>query len=331
MRSQASRATGRCLPPSVRFRRRRFGGTIRSHFGLVAPTRRATRVHDARPLLIHRVVPPRLSRASSRAILAARTPSLPRARLATPPPFFSPSTHVPPPAGSPRAIGDPHPDPSSIPTPTLHRYPPRPFISRPTPRLPPRSDHHPRSPRDREHRRSRMPAHALPSPRRGSRGQAQVVVRAAPGRTLDGKIEASTTKQRRTGVRRPRRPSRGAPRDLPVALRRARARRAQLHVQVFFPDEHRRTRGSSPRRSARAPARRRHRTTRAREEGNVRATLELRGRRGRRHANLRGALPGGVPHRRVGRRRGGAREKMDAAPHGREGLRAQTRNRRRRG
>ena len=132
----------------------------------------------------------------------------------------------------PRAIGDPHPDPSSIPTPTLHRYPPRPFISRPTPRLPPRSDHHPRSPRDREHRLG-MPAHALPSPRRGSRGQAQVVVRAAPRRTLDGKIEASTTKQRRTGVRRPRRPSRGAPRDLPVALRRARARRAQLHVQVF--------------------------------------------------------------------------------------------------
>ena len=234
--------------------------------------------------------------------------------------FFSPSTHVPPPAGFPA--------PSAIPTPTLHRYPPRPFISRPTPRLPPRSDHHPRSPRDREHRRG-MPAHALPSPRRGSRGQAQVVVRAAPRRTLDGKIEASTTKQRRTRVRRSRRPSRGAPRDLPVALRRARARRAQLHVQVFFPDEHRRTRGSSPRRSA--PARRRHRTTRAREEGNVRATLELRGRRGCRHANLRGALPGGVPHRRVGRRRGGAREKMDAAPHGREGLRAQTRNRRRRG
>ena len=326
MRSQASLRDWPLPSPSVRFRRRRFGGTICSHFGLVAPTRRATRVHDARPLLIHRAVPPRLSRASSRAIPAARTPSLPRARLATPPPFFAINARSSA-RGFPPRRGDPHPDPSSIPTPTLHRYPPRPFISRPTPRLPPRSDHHPRSPRDREHRRG-MPAHA-PLPRRGSRGQAQVVVRAAPRRTLDGKIEASTTKQRRTGVRRPRRPSRGAPRDLPVALRRARARRAQLHVQVFFPDEHRRTRGSSPRQ---AHPRADGIEPRAREKKETFARLlNFADAADVAMRTSAGLSLGGVPHRRVGRRCGGAREKMDAAPHGREGLRAQTRNRRRRG
>ena len=46
-------------------------------------------------------------------------------------------------------------------------------------------------------------------------------------------------------------------------------------------------------------------------------------------------LSWGVPHRRVGRRGGGAgnatREQTGASPHGREGLRAPTRHRRRRG
>ena len=222
------RATGRCLP----LRSVSEDDVSGYSFPLWArgTTRRATRVPMHAPPDPSCGTPAPFPRFFARDTRRAHPEPSPRApRDAST--FFSPSTHVPPPAGSPA--------PSAIPTPTLHRSPPRPFIDT---HLDP-SSHDPLRAFHRAvtttlglletENTAVMPAHA-PLPPEGMRGQAQVVVRAAPRRTLDSKIEASTTKQRRTGVRRPRRPSRGAPRDLPVALRRARARRSTARPG-FFP------------------------------------------------------------------------------------------------